>query len=236
MVQLLFISSCSEDVEDPISATGALKTKEVKYDKNIQFNTLELNSGIIGHVEFDENLTESVVTIETNENILEYVEVVQNGKSLSLKLKDKKYGDNIVVKCNIKTNKIGNLKLTGKSTITIDNILILDTLVMDISGNSKVVGQITCGYVDLKLTGNSKAELTGNATTTKLNLSGESIFSGFDFFVNDFIGEFSGNSVASISINSKLSITASGSSILNYKGNPEILLQVLSGGSVINKL
>jgi hypothetical protein len=67
-------------------------------------------------------------------------------------------------------------------------------------------------------------------------LTGNSKFTGFDFIVDEFTGNFSGGSVGSLTINKKLSLNASGASILNYKGNPEILQQVLSGGSFINKL
>jgi preprotein translocase subunit SecA len=54
--------------------------------------------------------------------------------------------------------------------------------------------------------------------------------------VDEFTGNFSGGSVGSLTINKKLSLNASGASILNYKGNPDILSQVLVGGSIINKL
>lgn len=236
MVQVFLIASCSED-EDVISPNGTLKIKEVVYNKSTQINSVELSNGIIGNIEFDESLEESVISIETSENILDYVEIIQSEKNLKIKLKDnKKYDDKLIVKCKIKVNNVGNIKLTSKSNLTIDNNLILDTLSLDISGGSTLTGKLVCKDLTLTSSGNSTVNLNGNSINSILILTGNSKFTGFDFIVDEFTGNFSGESVGSLTINKKLSLNASGASILNYKGNPEILQQVLSGGSFINKL
>ena len=116
------------------------------------------------------------------------------------------------------------------------NTLNQPSFAFDFSGGGKLQGNINATNVAGSCSGGSELNLTGRATSYELNASGGVNANGFDFIVDNFKCQLSGGGTVNIGVNSKLNVTASGGSVINYKGARVIESQNLTGGSKINKI
>jgi hypothetical protein len=105
---------------------------------------------------------------------------------------------------------------------------------VDVSGSSDVSGELQAQDVRFKLTGASQCELSGSAGDASIDASGSSDMDcpGLDLHNADV--KLSGASFAAIHTGGKLNIDLSGSSTLDYTGNPAVGRLEVSGASEVN--
>jgi hypothetical protein len=139
----------------------------------------------------------------------------------------------------------GSAKITGNLTSTDTEIVLsgasnLDMTLktgktgMDISGSSKVVGDLQALDSRFNLSGASHCELTGSAADTLIEASGSSKMESPDLVLESADVKLTGASYASIHTDGTLNLDLSGSSRLDYTGNPAIYKIDISGASKIN--
>jgi hypothetical protein len=102
------------------------------------------------------------------------------------------------------------------------------------SGSSTIKGKLETGKTDIRLTGASDAKITGSGSDIRLNASGASGAGLVDFNVKTANVSLSGASDADIDVSDTLDLDISGSSTLNYYGNPTIGKSDISGASDLN--
>ncbi len=107
--------------------------------------------------------------------------------------------------------------------------------VCEMSGASEVTGNLKAANCDIKLSGASEIELTGSGGNIKLDAAGASGIRLLEFSVNNADIKLSGASDASLDINGVLDINLSGSSTLEYTGNPTLGDFSLTGGSELER-
>ena len=128
-----------------------------------------------------------------------------------------------------------DVDLSGNSSLQLLDVLQSNKLVADVSGNSKLLGELDLDNLDLESSGNSRVDLEGTVGEIDLDLSGNSRLEGTALSTDVFHGDFSGNSRANLTINNSIYIEASGNSRLTYSGDASIEFQDLSGLSKIIK-
>jgi hypothetical protein len=124
------------------------------------------------------------------------------------------------------------IKLSGASNLNMT--LKTGKIGMDISGSSNVVGDLQALDSQFKLSGASNCELTGSAADTSIEASGSSKMDSPDLALKSANVKLTGASYASIHTDGTLNIDLSGSSRLDYTGNPTIYKIDISGASKIN--
>ncbi len=198
------------------------------------------------------------VIISADESLLDYVEVSKTGGTLKVYLMPHHIFTDFTLgaktlKAEITMPALDGLQLSGASTGTItgfksphdfslgvsgaSSLEMFDIIVGDaefeVSGASRVSGNMTANNVEFGVSGASSAELSGLAEDIVLEVSGASRVDLTDFPLNDADVKLSGASEATINVKGRLDINVSGASRLYFIGNPTLGETNVSGASTI---
>jgi hypothetical protein len=194
------------------------------------------------------------VTITTNENLFDYLDLEQTGDTLSIRLENGSYTFaemkarvtmpdvfSLEVSGASKGKATGfdfahalTLKASGASEIDLESIKAGETEV-EVSGASRIRGELEAANISFTISGASSAELDGRGLTLDLTVSGASNANLRDFTVTNAAVNFSGASSGSVNAAGRLDVQLSGASSLRYFGDPQLDDVNTSGGSSLNK-
>ena len=121
---------------------------------------------------------------------------------------------------------------SGASRSTITGFANLTNLDVKLSGASESQFTGQAARTTIALSGASKLQLTGSGTSISADLSGASLLQGFSYPVNEATLGASGASKASVNVASTLVVDASGASSVRYRGAPTIRQRVSGASSV----
>ena len=100
---------------------------------------------------------------------------------------------------------------------------------IDVSGTSKIQGELKAASVKFNSSGVSAVESSGSAADVKINSSGTSKINAPNFAVRTATVESSGTSKITIDVAELLKVNSSGASSVEYKGAPAI--EAKTGGT-----
>jgi hypothetical protein len=123
-----------------------------------------------------------------------------------------------------------DFKTSGASLLDIKGISAGDAH-FDVSGASKVTGNITAGDNEFNVSGASTVQLEGTASNILSSVSGGSQLMLEKLIVDNADMHLSGASKSTIKLTGKLDVNLSGDSELYYYGNPVMGSTRISGGS-----
>jgi len=187
------------------------------------------------YVSFSE--TEESVQVEANENLHSLIEMSQSGNKLIVGLqKNTSISGAPVLNVYIKTATLTKVKAEGASFVEFENLLETSQLDVEITGASKVSGNIEVVDLVANLTGASILDVSGESNSFEIDASGASEMYDFDFVSNTLNANLEGGCNISLTINEKLNVRATGASNVFYKGNGVIESQNLSDASRIVKI
>jgi hypothetical protein len=232
-----------------ISGSGKLETKEMSYT---DFTGLEVGSAF----EVDITRADSYqVEITVDDNLLNYLDIHQSGKILRIGLKQPYVYPRTTQRATVTMPALTELELSGASKGRLtgfnsanpvefrvsgaSSLRIADFKAgeteFDVSGASRVSGnvQVTDGKFDVS--GASNIELEGSAEDISIDVSGASRANLDDFTVANADVELSGASSATVNSSGKLDATVSGASTLYYLGNPTLGRIEVTGASTLKK-
>ena len=225
---VILIVACS--ATDCIKGSGNMTSE----DRNVSGYS-KLDVGGCFEVKITQGNTESL-RIEAEDNIIKHVVTeVQNGvlhihldKSIC-KVKE------LIVFVNVKT--LDAIKASGAAEIKTTNQLNnSDKFDLKISGAGEADMDIETKLLTTKISGAGELKLKGKADTHAVDISGAGEVNAYNFMVNKYALDLSGASECFINVSEELSVTASGASEVNYKGNPTKVSKETSGASEINKV
>jgi hypothetical protein len=236
---------------------GAMGSGNVITEKKdfTNFSSVDISSAF--EVDITQSSTYSVV-ISADEDLFDYIEVTQVGSKLTIFLSPRHiFTDftlgNRVLKAEISMASLHGLELSGASkgtitgfqsasplrldvsgatTLKLNSIVAGDTNI-DVSGASKLTGNITAGMADFNISGASSMEISGVANDMEIEVSGASKASLEKFRVGNVDVTLSGASEATVHVNKMLDIEVSGASRLYFIGNPTLGKTEISGASTI---
>lgn len=221
----VLITGCSvfEDASDAleIKPSGTIITEEPTL---ADFDRVRAASA------FDVALTQGdtfAVTLRVDENVHEHLDVHVDGDTLYLKLKDRDGGynlrDKVTMEATITMPHLRAVGLSGASTGTVAGFASESALDVQLSGASRLTGEISAGIVDVAASGASRVELSGRAEALTLDLSGASKALLYAFTVSgDADIRAGGASRAEVFVNGTLNIDASGASQVLYQGDASL--------------
>jgi hypothetical protein len=134
---------------------------------------------------------------------------------------------------NINTGQL-RIGTSGASKIKI-NAHVTDDAELDLSGASKIWGELKAAAVKFSSSGVSSVDLTGSAESFKIEVSGTSKVDAEDFTVKTATIESSGTSNITVNVTDALDVRSSGASTVNYKGSATINVSC-SGSSKVRKI
>lgn len=224
----LLMSSC--DIES-IKVSDTLSTREYSF---ANYEALQISGDFNAFVTFSE--TEEHIEIEANENIQNKISVSKEGNTLRIGLENNiNLRGNATLNAYITTNNISRYRISGDSFLELENELVAEKVTLDVLGDSRFFGEVDVNNLSADVRGDSVIDVFGSAKTVNVNLSGDSTFKDYDLEVEDLTLRLSGDSAAFLTVSETIDIDASGDSVLNYRGEGEVIRQRLSGDSRIIK-
>jgi len=175
------------------------------------------------------------VVIRVDDNIVEYLHVVKDGNTLEIGLDPNRSYTilNATMEAEVTMPELVDLDLSGNSEAAISGFETSNSMTFDISGNSRLSGDIEAGDASFDVSGNSVVKLSGSAGDLTVDASGSS-----DVDLAEFPGlngnvDASGSSTVNVNLSGTLDADASGSSDIYYLGNPQLGSIETSGSSNI---
>lgn len=138
-------------------------------------------------------------------------------------------------KARITLPVLKELRLSGATRATISGFNSSEVFKLDMSGASRISGEITTGDTVFELSGASRARLTGSAKDTIIKISGASRMDLRGFSVGNAAVRLSGASHVALKIDGRLDARLSGASHFGWIGNPVMGDIRTSGGSRLSK-
>ncbi len=227
----LLITACSKDEEVEPSASVTTVEHEAK-----GYNRIDIQDTFEAEVYFSND--EEHVRIEANENLHQYIHVEVDMQTLVIRLDDNisLEGQSVTLKAYITTDHIYHYAGSGAVSIQVKDTVASGSFELHLSGASALSGTLLGGDVNAVVTGASSLNLKGTADKFTLDAEGACTMEGFDFHADWLHANLEGGSTASLTVNTKLDVWASGASTVYYMGEGIINTQELTGASQIIKV
>jgi hypothetical protein len=176
------------------------------------------------------------VKIEGDENILGYIEVIQEGDRITIQ---PKHGVNLspsgdlIVYVTSPTYK--SIEVSGSSDILGQNkISSTDELSLQANGAGDIKMEVDAPKITAGISGSGSINLKGQAKDLDIDLTGAGHAYCYDLLTEDTKVEISGAGSANVYASVKLDANVSGAGNINYKGNASVS-QHISGAGSVNK-
>jgi len=206
IANLLFLTSCTDDVKINGSGNLVTETREVS-----EFT--RISSEGVFEVTITEDEIQSV-EVTADDNVMPYVLTTVSSNQLSLTLKDGNYG-NITLSANIKVEDLNGITNSGAGNINAFN----------------VVEEAAFNVVN---SGTANITIQGESDSLKVMNEGTGEFKGYDFIVNSCQVENIGSGDIQVNCTESLDIKINGSGNVYYKGHPSINVDISGSGKVID--
>ena len=195
------------------------------------FNSIDISGAMKVHIKQDATAS---VRVETDQNLMEYIEIFNDDNTLVIKQKNGVNLDpskDIVIYVTAPLFK--DIDVSGASHIIGDGpITANDELGINVSGASDVNLEVNVPKLRSELSGSSHLNLKGKTALFSVKASGASGIKGYDLVTDNAELDLSGASDAEVNATEKLNVEASGASRVLYKGKPSIS-QNSSGASEV---
>lgn len=230
LVSTLF-TSCRFIGGKRVKGNGNIKTEERTVSL---FTKVEVHGAIKVYVSQGEL---KPVKIETDENLLPYIELIQEGDQLTVKTRNgynlSSSGD---MKIYVTAPSYKRIEVSGACDIIgetkIDDNENLD---LHVSGAGEIKMDVDAPEIVAKISGSGSVNLKGETKRFDLNLSGAANAHCYDLLSENTKVEISGAGDAEVYASVKLDAQVSGAGTVNYKGNAQNINQHVSGAGSVNK-
>ena len=213
----------------PVEGNG----KVVKIDKDI--------SDDITYVEVEGNLSVTIrqdslskVSIETDENLVDYIDIKVSHQKLIIKNKRKLLpvkGINVY----LTVGSLRQMDLSGAVVLRSAGKINFDTFKMKLSGASNVLMDLNCFTLDATCSGSCTLKLIGAANDVDMDISGACEIDNSQLIVENMNLEVSGATYAKVNVLNKLDVKATGAAKVEYLGTPEVTKKI-SGAGLVEKI
>lgn len=176
--------------------------------------------------------------IEGDDNLLQYIEIVQQGDEITIRPKD---GVNLDPSGNMKVyltapvyksiDVSGACNITGQTKIDND-----ENLKLQVSGAGDIKMDVSVPEIDAKISGSGNVNLKGQTRKFDLDLTGAGKAHCYDLLSETTTVDISGAGDAEVFASVKLDAQVSGAGTITYKGNAKSVKQEVSGAGSVRKV
>ncbi|SFZ94349.1 Putative auto-transporter adhesin, head GIN domain [Flaviramulus basaltis] len=221
-------------------ATSNAQWKKIKGNGNMTTETRTTSNydGIKCSGSFDYKLvsgTEGKITIEAEENLLEYIIIEVKDNNLIVKTKK---GTNLSssnkkgIVITIPFEDISNVSLSGSGDLWNEDKINSSNFSVSLSGSGDMIIDLNSTSVNAAISGSGDLTVKGNTTNLEARVSGSGDFHGFDLQSNNTDVSVAGSGDARVTSNETLKARVAGSGDIVYKGNPKTDTKVAGSGSI----
>lgn len=208
--------------------------------------TIERNTGDYDGVSvsgwFDVDLvdgSEGIVTLEGEENLLEYIITeVKNGKlviktekGVNLKTSNWKSG----IRITVPVESLSSVSMSGSGDIVGKTKIKSGDFSTAMSGSGDITLDIETNSLTASMSGSGDITLSGTTTDFEATISGSGDINAFDLEADYVNATVSGSADIQVTANKSIKARVSGSGDISYRGNPEKIDTKTSGSGDISK-
>jgi len=223
------VSTLSACQMDCIQGSGHQITETRKV---VDFKKIDVSGAFKVYLKQDSSLT---VSITADDNLMKHIKTPVKDGELEIKMKRSacNAGETVVT---IGVHNLDEITTSGSNEVYSNGTLVTKDLSLGLSGDSKITLNLNSANVTTEGSGSSELYLTGQASSHKIDFSGDGKLSAYGFVVGDYDIETSGSSDCEVNVLHKLAVSTSGSSDIKYKGNPSNVTNDKSGSSTLEKV
>jgi hypothetical protein len=177
---------------------------------------------------------ETIVEIETREDVMDRVEATVKGGVLVLSTKGNTRNARIVAR--VTTPSIDKIKMSGASNLVGQNEIQSPELNINVSGASKLELALNTGSLETRGSGAVNITLSGWAEYHNIVMSGASQLRARELETNTTMINVSGASNARVWAKEMLDVKGSGTSRVSYEADPNSRRVNLSGTASVNEI
>ena len=182
--------------------------------------------------------TEGKLTIEGEENLLEYVVTKIKGDNLIVKVENGinlKPSWNKTIKITIPFEDISKVSLSGSGDLWNEDTIDTDDIDVSLSGSGDVILEVNANSVDGSISGSGDLTIKGKTNNLNARVAGSGDFHGFSLEAKNTIVSVAGSGDAEVVSNESIKARVAGSGDIEYRGNPSKEDTKVSGsGSIEN--
>jgi len=176
----------------------------------------------------------SSVKIETDENLLPYIETEVNGDELRIHTKeDINIRTSDKIKVYIITKELESFKLSGSGNIkTMNKFTGGDHLDLDISGSGNMHFDVNTPTINSDISGSGDIYLSGETKDSKIEIAGSGNYHADGLKAENATVKIAGSGDAWLFADSKLDINIAGIGNVYYKGNATVNQNIAGTGKI----
>jgi len=225
---LLIFSSCHYLGGKRVSGNGTIKSETRTAGS---FTVVGVSGNIDVYIKQDSVRS---IKVEADENLLQYIEVIEKGEELVIRNKD---GYNLKpskdIKVYVSSPAFKKLEASGSCAIYSENMIhSAEAIVIDLSGSCDVKMDLNTPKVEADLSGACSVQLKGETKDLNIEGSGSTNIKCMDLLAENVDVDISGAGDAEVYASVKLNVSVSGSGDVKYKGNATVSQSVSGAGSV----
>ena len=180
---------------------------------------------------------EGKITLEGEENLLEYIETEVKGNTLKIKVKNNtsiKFNRKFVV--TVPYTDLEAVSLGGSGNISNEGRIKATEFTVNIGGSGNISLAIDADEITTNIGGSGNIKLSGKAEELSSRISGSGNVSAYDLEVNSLSAVIAGSGNIRALVKDAIDAKVVGSGSVYYKGNPDTIEKTsLGSGSIINK-
>ena len=215
-------------VSDEIKGSGVMVTQQIPIS---DFTRVEAGNSFKITVRQADGFS---IVVKSDDNLVEHLNVHKSGDTLMVRLKSGISARSATLEAEVSLPELTGIRLSGASAGIIQGTVGAESFAANLSGASRLSGDIQAVRTDVRLSGASSVDLMGSSSSVKLKGSGASRAVLGDFSIGSAEVNLSGASMASLNVKDNIGpASLSGASRLTYLGDPAIRNFQTSGASSI---
>ncbi|MEO5591390.1 MAG: head GIN domain-containing protein [Chitinophagaceae bacterium] len=231
MIVAVTTSSCNYVMGKRVKGNGNIKTTEHSVGS---FKNVEVSGAIDLYVAQGDT---KPVKIETDENLLQYIEVNQEGDRIIVKTRD---GINpqptSKIKVYVTSPLYNDIDVSGASNITGQTRIVnTENIKLNVSGAGDINMDVDAPAIKAEVSGAGSVNLKGQTKTFDLTLTGAAKARCYELLSENTKVDISGAGEADVFASVKLDAQVSGAGNVTYKGGATNVAQQVSGAGSVKK-
>ena len=227
LIVLSFILGACNDLIDCEEGKGAIVSRTLSLDN---FNSLQLSGSDKLYISQG---AEQEVVVEGQQNIIDLISLdVQTGLwDIHIRGCIRRHEPLVYY---VTLPEISLLSLSGSGDIVGENTLSATNLKLKVTGSGAIFVDLDAS-VDAEITGSGEINLSGEAESADVKLTGSGTFGAYDLEVDYADLSIEGSGDAFVWVRDEMNVSIAGSGNVYYKGNPEIDYTISGSGQLISR-
>ena len=228
IASVLLLTSCRYFGGERVYGNKNVVTRDIPVDA---FTRVHVSGGL--DVQVMQAATPGV-QVQTDENLLEYLDIYTDGNDLTIK---EKQGYNVIPSKDlvIRVSAPDYRELDGSGSVNFTSANTLASsgeLKLSISGSGNMNLQVNAPKITSEISGSGSLDLKGSAGDFDASVSGSGSIRSFELATNNARVDLTGSADAKVNASKSLDVEISGSGSVQYRGNPSVKQRVSGSGSI----